>query len=68
MNEPVMMHREDRDAITQELKRQGLQPGAEGDRALASIASGVLQRQLNITPEHTHGRGYDRTDDFGPSR
>ena len=29
------MHREDLDAIAQELKHQGLQPGADADRALA---------------------------------
>ena len=68
MHEPVMMHREDLDAIAQELKHQGLPPGADADRALASIASGALQRQLGLTPERTHGRDYDRTDDFGPSR
>ena len=68
MHEPVMMRREDLDAIAQELKHQGLQPGVEADRALASIASGALQRQLGLTPERTHGRDYDRTDDFGPSR
>ena len=68
MHEPVMMRREDLDAIAQELKHQGLQPGVEADRALASIASGALQRQLDLTPERTHGRDYDRTDDFGPSR
>ena len=68
MKEPVTLHREDLDAIAQELKHQGLQPGVEADRALASIASGALQRQLGMTPERTHGRDYDRTDDFGPSR
>ena len=68
MKEPVTMHREDLDAIAQELKHQGLQPGADADRALASIASGDLARQLGLTPERTHGRDYDRTDDFGPSR
>ena len=68
MHEPVTLHREDLDAIAQELKHQGLQPGVEADRALASIASGALQRQLGMTPERTHGRDYDRTDDFGPSR
>ena len=68
MHEPVMMHRKDLDAIAQELKHQGLQPGVDADRALASIASGALQRQLGLTPERTHGRDYDRTDDFGPSR
>ena len=68
MRGPVTLHREDLDAIAQELKHQGLQPGVEADRALASIASGALQRQLGMTPERTHGRDYDRTDDFGPSR
>ena len=67
MHEPVTLHREDLDAITQELKSQGLQPGAEGDRALASIARGGLAH-MGITPERTQGRDYDRTDDFGPSR
>ena len=42
MKEPVTLHREDLDAIAQELKHQGLQPGVEADRALASIASGAL--------------------------
>ena len=68
MNEPVMMREKDLAAIAQELKSQGLQPGPDADRALASIASGALQRQLGLTPERTHGRDYDRTDDFGPSR
>ena len=67
MNEPVMMRREDLAAIAQELKSQGLQPGADADRALASIANGALAH-MGITPEQTHGRDYDRTDDFGPSR
>ena len=67
MHEPVMMHRADLDAIAQELKHQGLQPGADADRALASIARGALAH-MGITPERTHERDYDRTDDFGPSR
>ena len=67
MAEPVTVHKEDRDAISQELARQGLQPGADAERALASIARGDLQRQMGITPERTHGRDYDRTDDFWPS-
>ena len=65
MNEPVTVHKADRDAITQELARQGLQPGADAERALASIARGGLAH-MGITPERTHGRDYDR--DFGPSR
>ena len=67
MHEPVMMREQDLAAIAQELKHQGLQPGADADRALASIASGALAH-MGITPERTHGRDYDRTDDFGPSR
>ena len=70
LREPVTLHREDLAAISQELKHQGLQPGADADRALASIARGDLARQLGLTPERTqertHGRDYDR--DFGPSR
>ena len=42
MHEPVTLHREDLDAIAQELKHQGLQPGVEADRALARV--GVLHR------------------------
>ena len=67
MHDPVMMREQDLAAIAQELKHQGLQPGADADRALASIASGALAH-MGITPERTHGRDYDRTDDFGPSR
>ena len=67
MNEPVMMREKDLAAIAQELKSQGLQPGADADRALASIANGALAH-MGITPERTHERDYDRTDDFGPSR
>ena len=44
---------------------RGLQPGADAERALASIASGGLAH-MGITPERTQGRDYDR--DFGPSR
>ena len=66
MNEPVTVREQDLAAISQELKHQGLQPGADADRALASIASGALAH-MGITPERT-GRDYDRTDDFGPSR
>ena len=55
MHEPVMMHRADLDAIAQELKHQGLQPGADADRALASIARGA-QAHMGITPERTHER------------
>ena len=65
MNEPVMMREQDLAAISQELKHQGLQPGADAERALASIARGGLAH-MGITPERTHGRDYDR--DFGPSR
>ena len=65
MNEPVMMREQDLAAIAQELKHQGLQPGADAGRALASIARGGLAH-MGITPERTHGRDYDR--DFGPSR
>ena len=67
MNEPVMMREKDLAAIAQELKSQGLQPGADADRALASIANGALAH-MGITSERTHERDYDRTDDFGPSR
>ena len=67
MKEPVTLHREDLDAIAQELKHQGLQPGADADRAFASVASGALVH-MGITPERTHEPDYDRTDDFGPSR
>ena len=56
-----------------ELKSQGLQPGVEADRALASIANGALASIANgalahmgITSERTHERDYDR--DFGLSR
>ena len=67
MDEPVTLHREDFAALKQELKHHGLQPGADGDAALASIARGGLAH-MGITPERTHERDYDRTDDFGPSR
>ena len=67
MNEPVMMREKDLAAIAQELKSQGLQPGADADRALARIANGALAH-MGITSERTHERDYDRTDDFGPSR
>ena len=65
MSEPVILRQQDLAAIAQELKRQGLQPGADAERALASIASGGLAH-MGITPERTQGRDYDR--DFGPSR
>ena len=35
MKEPVMLREQDLAAIAQELKHQGLQPGADADRALA---------------------------------
>ena len=69
MKEPVMMRDQDLAAIAQELKSQGLQPGADADRALVSIARGALAHMgitPERTPERTHGRDYDR--DFGPSR
>ena len=69
MKEPVMMRDQYLAAIAQELKSQGLQPGADADRALVSIARGALAHMgitPERTPERTHGRDYDR--DFGPSR
>ena len=65
MKEPVMLRKQDLAAIAQELKHQGLQPGADADRALARIASGALAH-MGLTPERTYERDYDR--DFGPSR
>ena len=67
MDEPVTMREQDLAAISQEMKRQGLPPGADADHAIVSIARGALAH-MGITPERTHGRDYDRTDDFGPSR
>ncbi len=65
MHEPVTVRTQDLAAIAQDLQRQGLQPGAEAERALASIAHGDLAH-MHITLERPSGR--DRTDDFGPSR
>ena len=65
IKEPVMLRKQDLAAIAQELKSQGLQPGADADRTLARIANGALAH-MGITSERTHGRDYDR--DFGPSR
>ncbi len=65
MREPVTVRTQDLAAIAQDLQRQGLQPGAEAERALASIAHGDLAH-MHITLERPSGP--DRTDDFGPSR
>ena len=65
IKEPVMLRKQDLAAIAQELKSQGLQPGADAARTLARIANGALAH-TGITSERTHGRDYDR--DFGPSR
>ena len=54
IKEPVVLPKQDLAAIAQELKSQGLQPGADADRTLACIANGALAH-MGITSERTHG-------------
>ena len=42
------------------------EPVTVREQDLAAISQELAH--MGITPERTHGRDYDRTDDFGPSR